>query len=230
VPAQIGVGALATVAAAGVVTAAGFGLRAVSGSSTAASSSGSAADSGKAPATAPLPATDSPSSAPDSWVPTAGGKRSPASRLNLCGYPLATPAASPTGLRLSVDFPAAAPASGTVGGRVMLTNTSTATVSGEIYENATITLSSNGIVLWHTPESAEQFSPRTVVLAPGKSIFWDASFQPAACGIGDDPNGDLRTDLPWVTGGRYRLSAAIDVTVGSNSELVTGPEAGIRLK
>jgi hypothetical protein len=165
-------------------------------------------------------------------------KRAPADRINLCEAPLADVAPSTLGLQLDVAFPATAPV-GTdpVVGAVRLTNTGTQTVSGTTSTVPAITLSSEGVVLWHSNGQLDT-TERAVTLAPGESIEYEASFVPVRCTVDDDRAEQFRADLPAVTAGDYELSAALDFlpdtppTDGSTPglDLVTGPLSTIALQ
>lgn len=164
-------------------------------------------------------------------------KRAPADRLNLCEAPVAEVAPSALGLQLDVAFPPTAPV-GTqaVAGAVRLTNTGTETVSGTTTGAAAITVSRDGVVLWHSNGPID--APiRTITLAPGESVELGASFVPVACSAEDDLSEQFRPDLPPLAAGDYALSAAIDFlpdappTDGSTPglDLVTGPRSTITL-
>ncbi len=83
-------------------------------------------------------------------------KRAPADKLNLCGDPVADASPSQFGLVLDVMFPASAPAaSDSIDGVVIMTNTGTEPVTGSTSTAPAITLSQDGIVLWHTNGPAD---------------------------------------------------------------------------
>ena len=165
-------------------------------------------------------------------------KRAPADRINLCEAPLADVAPSTLGLQLDVAFPSTAPVgTDTVGGAVRLTNTSGLTVSGTTTMVPAITLSRDGVVLWHSNGQVET-PERAVTLSPGESIEYEASFVPVRCTVEDDGAEQFRADLPPVPAGYYDLSAALDFlpdaapTDGSTPglDLVTGPRSTIQLQ
>ncbi|MDQ1569400.1 MAG: hypothetical protein QOF79_74 [Actinomycetota bacterium] len=217
-PRQIGVGSVATLAAVGVFTGAGFGLNLLGSSNTTGSVSSLAGGSA-----APDTATDGSAPAPEI------DKRTPADQINACGQQLARPAPSATGLTLTVDFPDATVGAASVSGTVTLTNTGTAPIDGVAFSEPAVTLSQDGTVLWHSHDLAAG-DPLAVRLAPGESQTFDASFQPVRCNAADDTVGNFPADLPPVPAGDYDVSAAMDVTVDSNAELVTGPLSTVTLK
>ncbi|MDJ0334642.1 hypothetical protein QMG83_05340 [Salinibacterium sp. G-O1] len=165
-------------------------------------------------------------------------KRAPAERLNLCEGSLAEAAPSFYGLQLDVAFPAEAPA-GTdpVMGTVRLTNTSSTRVMG--YSNATpaLTLSQDGVVLWHS-NGPMIMSLAIIDLEPGASMEYQSSFTPVRCEVADDLEASFRDELPAVPAGEYDLSAAIDFTADSSMirpdtpelDLVGGPLSPITLR
>ena len=156
-------------------------------------------------------------------------KRAPADKVNLCTGTLAEIAPSQYGLRLDVAFPASAPV-GTepVAGTVRLTNTSDREVVGTTPATPAITLSRDGVVLWHS-NGPTIMMLQDVTLAPGESLDYAASFTPVVCAVEDDSAEAFRDDLPAVAPGEYQVSAATDVTVDGNAELVTGPTRSVRI-
>ena len=163
-------------------------------------------------------------------------KRAPADRINLCEAPLAEVAGSQYGLELSVVFPETVPAgSDSVVGTVRLTNTSDVEVVGSTPTSPALTLSQDGVVLWHT-NGPTDLALAAIDLAPGASVDYSASFVPVRCGIDDDAADAFRADLPALEAGTYQLSALMDFTadpsMGQESpelDLVGGPPAAIRL-
>jgi hypothetical protein len=163
-------------------------------------------------------------------------KRAPADKVNLCTGTLAEIAPSQYGLRLDVAFPASAPV-GTepVAGTVRLTNTSDSEVVGTTPATPAITLSRDGVVLWHS-NGPTILSMVEVDLAPGASLEYPASFTPVSCGVEDDLADAFRTDLPALGAGDYELSALIDFTADASMgqltpdlDLVEGPRSTITL-
>ena len=157
----------------------------------------------------------------------------PAARLNLCGGAVAEVTPSPTGLVLIPTFPATAPATGSsVSGVVTLENTGTERMTGASARNPEITLSRDGIVVWHSGGSGFAIAA-WVDLAPGESMTYTATFVPALCTAADDSGGAPPTDLPPLPAGEYEVRAAIDVALDSSasgSSLVTGPAAPLTLE
>jgi len=170
--------------------------------------------------------------AADTESSTLESARAKAEELNLCGGALAEVAPSPSGLQLDVTFPESAPVgASSVDGVVRMTNLGPSTVTGTTAASPSITLSQDGIVLWHSNGPA-LMSVVVIDLAPGESLEYPASFTPARCDLDDDLNGSFRDDLPPLPGGEYQLSAALDVSVGIDAEadLATSPLATILLR
>jgi len=216
-PAQVGVGGVFTLAIGGI------GLVGVQSLAPALDSSSrsaeSAADSGDSGAGLLAPAQNE------------SIKRAPADRINLCGGTLAEVAPSATGLVLTPGFPAEVPAASStasVEGTVTLTNTGSESVTGYSSATPAITLSQNGVVLWHSNGPTIQMV-NDVVLAPGESVQYPASFTPVVCTVDDDLAESFPADLPAAPAGEYQLSAAADVVVDGTAELVTGPQQTVRI-
>ena len=215
VPKAIGAGAVAVLAIGGIgfIGLQGLGPHATGASDTAGSSLENApmfSQGGDA-------ATDS------------GIKRAPAEKINLCTGSLAEVAPSQTGLVLSVLFPAeGAVGAASVNGTVTMTNTGTQELVGYTGAAPTLTLSQDGVVIWHSNGPMIQLA-REIDLAPGESADYPASFTPVVCDIVDDMNEGFRDDLPAAPAGEYQLSAAIDFSGNGDAELVTGESANITL-
>jgi len=218
-PAQIGIGGAFTLAIGGLGVA---GLQGLGGTP---SSSDSAVTMSEQ---APDQGRDGVRGTTEGEATTGGIKRAPADRINLCGGTLAEVAPSATGLVLTTAFAEAPAGTEPVMGSVTLTNTGTAPVAGYMSPTPAITLSQNGIVLWHS-NGPTIMSIQDVMLAPGESLELVASFTPVVCGTEDDTAEAFRTDLPAVAPGDYQLSAAADVTVDGVAELVTGPTQTVRI-
>ena len=164
-------------------------------------------------------------------------KRAPADKINLCMGTLAELSPSVYGLQLDVTFPATAPVgTSPVEGVVTLTNTSDSQVTGYTNPTPALTLSQDGIVLWHS--NGPMITSLAIVdLAPGASMTYPASFTPVRCDVDDDMGASFRDDLPAVAAGQYDLSAVIDFTAEASMvtpespelDLVTGPLAPITL-
>jgi len=219
-PAQVGIGGAFTLAIGGIGI---VGLNGLGGSQTATDSAVSTTAE-----QAPAQSDDSVMGMMEGDDPTAGIKRAPADRINLCGGPLAEVAPSPSGLVLTVDFPDAPVGAAPVEGTVTLTNTGTEPILGYSPPAPAITLSQNGIVLWHSNGPTIQML-QDVALAPGESLDYAASFTPVVCTVEDDTAEAFRDDLPPVAAGEYQVSAATDVSVNGSAELVTGPTQSVRI-
>ncbi len=165
-------------------------------------------------------------------------KRAPADKLNLCEAPIAEVAASPYGLQLDVAFPESAPV-GTepIQGVVRMTNFGTQTIVGTTAAAPAITVSRDGVALWHS-NGAMVMSLVIVDLEPGESLEYAASFTPVLCAVEDDMAEVFRDDLPALDPGSYDLSAAIDFVVDESiaaeyspfADLVSGPRSTITLE
>ncbi|MBC7590830.1 MAG: hypothetical protein H7226_07280 [Salinibacterium sp.] len=220
-PRQIAAGAVSALAVVGIVTVA---VQSTQFNSPAMMTSQGAADGGSSEA--------APSESFDTSL-----KRAPADKVNFCTGALAELSPSVYGLRLDVTFPATA----TVGvspveGAVTLTNTSDSQVTGYTGPTPALTLSQDGIVLWHS-NGPMITSLALIDLAPGASMSYPASFTPVRCGVDDDMGTSFRDDLPAVPAGQYDLSAVIDFTADPSMmqqdtpelDLVNGPLSPITL-
>ena len=229
-PAQLGVGGVATLAIGGIGVVA---LQNLDSSVSPASimSESSTAESGSAYDGFVAPAQEGPATRDAARDGSAEGgtvKRAPADRINLCGGALAEVAPSATGLVLTPSFPDAAAGSGGVEGTVTLSNTGSTTVTGYSAASPAITLSQNGVVLWHSSGPTVQMI-RDIALAPGESLQYTASFTPVVCSVDDDLAESLPDGLPAVQPGEYQVSAAADVVLEGGAELVTGPQQTVRI-
>jgi hypothetical protein len=211
VPKVLGVTGVSVLAIGGLV----FGGVQVSGfgPSTASDTAGSA------------PGADSPmmSQAEDSGL--SDSKRAAAENLNHCGAPLAEVAPSATGLVLAVEFADATAGSESIQGTVTMTNTGTQSLTGYTATAPAITLSRDGIVLWHSPVDAMYDVARQISLAPGESVEYEGSFSPVVCNADDD----TADDLPAARG-VYQVSAAIEFMGEFDAELISGPASTITLR
>jgi hypothetical protein len=219
-PAQVGIGGVFTLAIGGLGVA---GLQGLGGSQSASDSAATMSEQ------APAEGRDGVQGMMEGDAPTSGDiKRAPADRINLCGGTLAEVAPSATGLVLTAAFPDAPAGTDPVTGTVTLTNTGTEQIAGYMAPTPAITLSQNGIVLWHS-NGPTIMSIQDVMLAPGESLELAASFTPVVCAVEDDTAEAFRTDLPAVAPGDYQLSAVADVSVDGIAELVTGPAQTVRI-
>jgi hypothetical protein len=220
-PQQLAVGGLSTLAVAGIGFAGVTALRALPQGATV-MSAGSSADSGT------VPERSDPSTAKDA-------KRAPADRINLCGGALAEVTPNPDGLVLSTAFPASSAAGASaIEGTATLTNTGTRAIRGTTAASPAITLSQDGVVLWHSNGPMIMLAV-VVDLAPGQSMSYPASFTPVRCEPADDLASGFRDPLPALPAGSYQVSAAIDLSVEGESgsarnELVTGPVQTVALR
>ena len=220
-PRQIAAGAASALAVVGIVTVA---VQSTRFSSPAMMTSQGPADGGSNEA--------APSESFDTTL-----KRAPADKVNLCTGGLAELSPSVYGLQLDVTFPATAPVGvAAVEGEVTLTNTSDSQVTGYTNPTPALTLSQDGIVLWHS--NGPMITSLAIVdLAPGASMSYPASFTPASCGVDDDTGESFRDALPPVPAGQYELSAVIDFTADPSMvrpetpelDLVSGPLSPITL-
>lgn len=221
---QIAIGGATTLAVAGIGVASISGLRAIlpqttSGSASSLATGGSATDG----------------SATDGSARGGALTRAPAEKLNLCGGALSQVAPSQTGLVLTAEFAAAAASSDRISGTVTLTNSGTGRVLGSSAATPAITLSQDGITLWHS--NGPMIALATVIdLEPGASQTYPASFMPVRCGVEDDERDQFQSGLPRVSPGVYQVSAAIDLAHESpdgsflGNDLVTGPTTDVRLR
>jgi len=162
-------------------------------------------------------------------------KRAPADKINLCTGTLATPAPADDGLLLTVAPVDAAASARDIPVTVTLTNTGSQRVTGSLSPFPALTLSRNGIVLWHSNGAVPSLA-QEIDLAPGASTTFDATFQPLVCGVADDEQESFRADLPAAGPGSYQLSAALDFTPAApdaNGQiaavLVSGPTSLVTL-
>jgi hypothetical protein len=164
-------------------------------------------------------------------------KRAPADRINLCAGPVMSPVPSYSGLSLDVVFPETAAIGTPVAGTVILTNGTAAVVTGTTTAEPAITLSRDGIVMWHSNGPVDA-SAVAVQLAPGESLEYPASFEPVQCDVVDDERESFRTTLPAVPAGQYEVSAAIDFAPDPSMpqpespglDLVMAPAEPVRLE
>ena len=168
-----------------------------------------------------------------------GIRRAPADKLNLCTGALAEVAPAENGLVLTASFPEALAGSSSVAGSVTMTNTGSERVTGTTGPSPAITLSQDGVVLWHS-NGPQIMMISEVDLAPGATMTFPAAFSPVSCGVDDDSAESFGDDLPALGAGTYQVSAALDLNVENSgvdavsSEsglvLVTGPTADVILR
>jgi len=217
-PKKIAAGSVFALALGGLVVASVLGVGALTRP---ASSSASQPDA----------AVEEPIAPPADQASTGGAiKRAPADRINLCTGTLAEVAPSQSGLELTVHFDDTA-AAGTepIAGTVTLTNTGDQELTGYTAASPALTLSRDGIVLWHT-NGAMIMSARDVNLAPGESLEYETSFTPVVCTVDDDlAELGFSPDLPAAEPGEYQLSALIDFMGDFDADLISGPTSTITL-
>jgi hypothetical protein len=217
-PRQIGAGGIFTLA----IGAVGFGgIQGILGLQ------GSTASSDSAGGPAANPLVEGPGT-PGS-VSGGGIRPAPAERINLCGEALTAVAPSESGLVLTTSFPDAAVGSSSVEGTVTMSNSGVNTLTGYTASAPAVTLSQNGVVLWHSNGPAIMLA-REVTLAPGESIAYTASFTPVVCSVEDDEGESFRENLPPAPAGQYQVSAAIDFNADGRADLVTGPPSTVTLQ
>jgi hypothetical protein len=156
--------------------------------------------------------------------------RPPAEKLNLCTAPVAEVPPADNGLVLSVEPVTASAGDHGIPTIVTMTNTGTTAVSGTTPGLPSMTLSQDGVTLWHS-NGPQTMIAIPVELRPGQSLQYPATFEPVRCGSEDELADDFRQDLPELGAGLYQLSAAIDFTRndGSFIDLVTGPAVRVSL-
>lgn len=154
----------------------------------------------------------------------------PADRLNLCEGTLAEVAPAGNGLVLEVSPVVADSGADHIPVTVTLRNTGSEVVRGTTGGSPALTLSRDGLVLWHSNGPTTMIAV-IVDLQPGETLSYIAELKPVVCGVQDDLSG-FRDDLPAAVPGFYLLGAAIDFTIeaGSAPILVTGPASIVELR
>lgn len=220
---QLTVGSAMTLAVAGIGVAGFTGVRGLTPSTTAGSASSAKAPETKADPSLGSTATDR------------GITRAPADKINLCGGTLAEVAPNADGLLLTTSFPTADASADRITGTVTLTNSGSEHITGTSTATPAITLSKDGVVLWHS--NGPTIAMAAVVdLAPGASLTYQASFRPVSCAIEDDSADSFRSDLPHVAAGQYQVSAALDLSRQNldgaflSTDLVTGPVSEVTVR
>jgi hypothetical protein len=156
--------------------------------------------------------------------------RPPAEKLNLCMAPVAEAVPAENGLVLSVEPVTASAGDHGIPTIVTMTNTGNLAVSGTTAGLPAMTLSQDGVTVWHS-NGPQTMIAIPVELRPGQSLQYPATFEPVRCSAEDDLSENFRQDLPALGPGLYQLSAAIDFTRndGSFIDLVTGPAVRVSL-
>ncbi|HEV7742278.1 MAG TPA: hypothetical protein VGO65_07650 [Pseudolysinimonas sp.] len=156
--------------------------------------------------------------------------RAPAEKLNLCTAPVAEIAPAENGLVITLQPVTAAATERSIPVTVTLTNGGTDQIFGTTGSRPALTLSSDGITIWHT-NGPQDLMARIVDLGPGESMTYQTTFEPLVCGVEDDTAEAFAPDLPAAGPGTYLLTAAIDVMHddGATIDLVTGPAVAVTL-
>jgi hypothetical protein len=164
-----------------------------------------------------------------------GGAQINPQGLTRCGSELTTTAPAADGLVLTVQPVDAAASDRGIPVTVTLTNTGKAEVAGSLSPFPTLTLSRDGIVLWHSNGPVPSIA-QEVDLAPGAGITFQSTFEPVVCAAADDAPSGFRSDLPAAGPGQYQLSAVVDFSPrtagadgGAGSVLVSGPTSPVTL-
>jgi len=138
---------------------------------------------------------------------TPGAERSLTSR---CGTSTPEFVSNELGLELAVTFPREiTTGSHPVEGTVTLTNTGAFQVHGVILAEPTMTVSRDGLTLWHSAGASPQ-AAQDVALAAGESQSFPAFFTPVDCSAADDAQLEFPQTLPAITPGAVALIAAIE--------------------
>ena len=160
--------------------------------------------------------------------PSVGGT-APAQTVNLCTATLTQLAPAPNGLVLAVQPVTAAATDRNIPATVTLTNTSTTAFRGSASPFPVLTLSRDGIVLWHSNGAVPSLA-QVIDLPAGASTTFSTTFEPLVCGVVDDRHGSFRAELPATGPGDYQLSAVMDVSSDAGGAvLVSGPPATVNL-
>lgn len=145
--------------------------------------------------------------------------RPAADRINSCGAPAAAATGVVSGLALELDFATEVPADATeVAGLIRVTNTGSTPVSATTAPVPAITVSANGIVVWHT-NGPMILSLATIELAPGQSVELGAAATLVRCSEEDEGLPSFRPNLPALPPGDYELTAAMDVADAATGEV-----------
>jgi hypothetical protein len=153
----------------------------------------------------------------------------PVQKVNLCTGALARLAPAANGLILTVGPVEAAATDRDIQATVTLTNSGTAPFTGSASPFPVLTLSRDGIVLWHSNGAVPSLAA-VIDLAPGASMSFPTTFEPLVCGAADDERTSFREDLPATGPGTYGLSAVLGVSSDDGaSVLVSGPVAVVEL-
>ncbi|WP_294180474.1 hypothetical protein [uncultured Schumannella sp.] len=160
-------------------------------------------------------------------------ERAPVSRINLCEGTIAEAAPFDSGLALALPTTAVEAGGDPVMIDVTLINTSDAEIRGTVLGEPALTLSDEGIVVWHSngPSTATG-EARPFALEPGESATFAARLDLVQCSIEDDEGEEFRPDLPALPGGDYALTALLEIDLGDGAGpiLVGAPATAIRVE
>jgi hypothetical protein len=176
------------------------------------------------PVDVPGPGSDDPA--------TSGISLAPPEKVNGCGGPLAEIAPVESGLVATPHFPETAPADGgEVQGTVTLTNGGTARAVGWTQARPAITVSENGITVWHSNGPMIQMAVE-IDLGPGESMDIPATLSALRCDTVDEESESFREDLPPLAPGTYGVSAIVPFYPEDSSapQYVQGPLTTITLQ
>ncbi|WP_210481746.1 hypothetical protein [Naasia sp. SYSU D00948] len=182
--------------------------------------------------------TDSAAGNPAAGGDPAGGDASsgislaPVEKVNGCGGPLSELAPVESGLVATPRFPESAPATGAeVQGVVVLTNTGTERAVGWTQARPAVTVSENGITVWHSNGPMIQVAVE-IDLDPGESMELPASLSPVRCDTVDEESESFREDLPPLAPGTYGVSAIVPFYPEDSSapQYAGGPLTSITLQ
>jgi hypothetical protein len=138
-----------------------------------------------------------------------GIRLAPPEKVNGCAGPLAEMAPLESGLVATPHFPDAAPADGgEVAGTVTLTNTGTERAVGWTGARPAVTVSENGVTVWHSNGPVIQVAIE-VDLDPGESMDLPATLSTVRCDTADEEAEQFRQDLPPLGPGAYGVSAIV---------------------
>jgi hypothetical protein len=154
----------------------------------------------------------------------------PAEKIQACGAPLAEVAPGASGLVITLESVTAQADAHSIPVTATLTNEGDARVTGFTGNRPAVTLSDDGITLWHTNGGTDG-NAIVVDLDPGESITYETIFEPVVCSDVDELGDEFRTGLPAAGPGDYLLSAIIYLHHDDDSEidLVTGPASQVTL-
>ena len=148
-----------------------------------------------------------------------------------CGISPLTVAPNSLGLELTTSFPESVPADGSsVSGLVTVTNTGNSRVRGTTSVEPIVSLSRNGVTVWHTSGSAADLA-RHVDLEPGQSAIYSASFRTIQCNPDDENPATVGDNLPALVPGPAEVTATITYFSDTgDSFLISGPAESIILR